>query len=136
MPEAAASPLVIPIRTQDDVVRVRQFVRAEATACGFSLVDLTKLVTAASELGRNALKYGGGGEMSATRLNTGNRSGIQLIFTDRGPGIPDIDEAMRDGYTTGNGLGLGLGGTRRLVNQFEIESTPGEGTAVTIIKWK
>jgi serine/threonine-protein kinase RsbT len=102
---------------------------------GFSLVDQTKLVTAASELARNTIIYGGGGEMQAELLN-GPRSGIRLTFEDKGPGIPDLDMALRDGFTTGSGLGLGLGGAKRLVNDFEIFSKLGQGTKVTITRWK
>jgi serine/threonine-protein kinase RsbT len=127
---------LVPIAREDDVVRVRQAVRARATACGFSLVDQTKLVTAASELGRNTLKHGGGGEMRLTRLEHDGRTGLRLVFSDRGPGIADIEEALRDGFTTGTGLGLGLGGSKRLVNEFEIESAPGQGTTIRVVKWK
>jgi serine/threonine-protein kinase RsbT len=127
---------VVPIRVEDDVVRVRQATRSAASSLGFSLVDQTKVVTAASELGRNTLKYGGGGEMRMNELRTDGRSGLELTFTDTGPGIPDIDTAMKDGYTTGAGLGLGLGGARRLVNEFSLDSAPGRGTTVRIVKWK
>jgi serine/threonine-protein kinase RsbT len=127
---------VLPIVREDDVVRLRQAVRAEAADCGFSLVDQTKLVTAASELGRNALKYGGGGDARMTRLERDGRVGIRLVFADEGPGIADVEEALKDGFTTGTGLGLGLGGSKRLVNEFEIESAPGRGTRVRVIKWK
>lgn len=126
----------LPIRTEDDVVRVRQAVRADAAEMGFSLIDQTKLVTAASELARNALKHGGGGSARMERVHNGPRAGLRLVFTDEGPGIADVEEALRDGFTTGTGLGLGLGGARRLVNDFEIESRPGHGTTVTIVKWK
>lgn len=125
----------VPIRAEDDVVRVRQAVRAETVTLGFSLVDQTKLVTAASELGRNALKYGGGGELRMERLTAGARTGLRLTFRDEGPGIPDVEQALRDGFTTGAGLGLGLGGARRLVHEFEIDSAPGRGTTVRITKW-
>lgn len=127
---------VIPINREDDVVRLRQAVRAEAAACEFSLVDQTKLVTAASELGRNTLKYGGGGDARMTRLERDGRIGISLVFADEGPGITDVEQALKDGFTTGTGLGLGLGGSKRLVNEFEIESVPGRGTRVKVIKWK
>ena len=119
-----------------DVTRVRQTVRAWATELGFSLVDQTKLVTAASELGRNTLVHGGGGTLRLEILNNGGRLGLRLTFEDRGPGIADIDQAMQDGYTTKGGLGLGLGGARRLANEFEIASRPGEGTRVSITRWK
>jgi serine/threonine-protein kinase RsbT len=124
------------VRTSEDIVRMRQFVREQAIALGFSLVDQTKLVTAASELGRNILNYGGGGEMQAVRLAEGNRIGLRLTFIDHGPGIPDIALAMKDGYTTGGGMGLGLGGAKRLSSEFSIESQVGNGTRVTITRWR
>ena len=126
----------LPIRTDMDVVQVRQIVRAWAGELSFSLVDQTKLITAASELARNTLQHGGGGNMRLESLNDGVKRGLRLVFEDKGPGIPDISLAMRDGYTTGGGLGMGLPGTRRLVNEFNIASSPGEGTTVTIVKWK
>jgi len=129
-------PLVQPIRTSADVVRVRQIARERALAQGFSLVDQTKLVTAASELARNTLEYGGGGEVTVELLNESVRRGVRLTFTDKGPGIADIDLALKDGYTTGNGLGLGLSGARRLSNEFSIESKLGEGTRVAITRWR
>lgn len=125
-----------PIRSSDDVVLVRQLVRAWAVEMGFSLVDQTKLVTATSELARNTVDYGGGGVVSLEALSDGARVGLRLVFEDQGPGIPDIELALKDGWTSGNGLGLGLSGARRLVNDFEIHSRPGEGTRVTITKWK
>ena len=125
----------MPLRTSDDVVRVRQAVRARAVAIGFSLVDQTKIVTAASELARNTVVYGGGGEMRIEVLRNGQRRGVRLTFSDTGPGIRDIDQAMRDGFTTGNGLGLGLSGAKRLCNEFDIKSVPGAGTTVTIARW-
>ena len=115
---------------------MRQLVREQAIALGFSLVDQTKLVTAASELGRNILNYGGGGEMQMMRLAEGARVGLKLVFVDQGPGIPDIELAMKDGYTTGGGMGLGLGGAKRLSNEFSINSEVGSGTKVTIARWK
>ena len=124
------------VRSAEDIVRMRQLVREQAVALGFSLVDQTKLVTAASELGRNILNYGGGGEMQIIRLAEGVRIGLKLVFVDRGPGIPDIALAMKDGYTTGGGMGLGLGGAKRLSNEFSIESKVGSGTTVTITRWK
>jgi serine/threonine-protein kinase RsbT len=124
------------VRDSDDVVKVRQAVREWAVACGFSLVDQTKVVTAASELARNAVLYGGGGTVRLESLNDGVRRGLRLVFEDQGPGIPDVDQALRDGFTTGAGLGLGLGGARRLVNDFHIDSKPGSGTRVTITRWK
>jgi serine/threonine-protein kinase RsbT len=126
---------VVRVQSQDDVVQVRQKVRAEATALGFSLVDLTKLVTAASELARNTLVHGGGGLVRIAVLERDGRRGLRLTFADEGPGIPDIDRALTDGYTSGGGLGLGLGGARRLVNEFEIDTRPGAGTRVTVVKW-
>jgi serine/threonine-protein kinase RsbT len=121
---------------ESDVVKVRQAVRALAVESKFSLVDQTKVVTAASELGRNLLIYGGGGEVRMELLENGARRGLRVVFEDHGPGIPDVDMALRDGYTTGTGMGLGLGGARRLVNEFEIVSKPAEGTRVTITKWR
>ena len=124
------------LRAAADVVQVRQLVRARAAELGFSLVDQTKIVTAASELARNTLDYGGGGTVTLEQVNEGLRRGLRLVFEDRGPGIADVNLALRDGYTTGSGLGLGLGGSRRLVNEFTIHSRPGEGTRVTIARWK
>lgn len=125
-----------PIATVDDVGRVRQIARERASDLKFSLVDQTKLVTAASELARNTLEHGGGGSMSVDMIVNGNRKGIRLTFSDRGPGIPNLELAFRDGYSTGTGLGLGLGGSRRLVNEFNIQSEVGLGTTVSIIRWK
>lgn len=124
------------LANDQDIVIVRQAARAWAVEAGFSLVDQTKLVTAASELARNTVTYGGGGTVRLELLNEGLRRGLRLSFEDQGPGIPDIDLALKDGYTTGGGLGLGLGGAKRLVNEFEIDSRPGEGTRVTITRWK
>ena len=124
------------IRSSEDVVRVRQVARERAVAQGFSLVDQTKLVTAASELARNTLEYGGGGEVTVELLNESVRKGVRLTFSDKGPGIADIELALKDGYTTGNGLGLGLSGARRLSNEFTIESKLGEGTRVAITRWR
>jgi len=126
----------VPIATDDDIVRVRQRVRDTAVSLGFSLVDQTKLVTAASELARNALVYGLGGTVRIETLLNDRRSGLRLIFEDHGPGIADTALALTDGYTTGNGLGLGLSGARRLCQDFELVSRPGEGTRVTIARWK
>ncbi|MEU1511796.1 anti-sigma regulatory factor [Streptomyces sp. NPDC005811] len=125
----------LPIRSDLDLVRVRQHVRQASATLGFGLVDQTKLVTAASELARNTLVYGGGGEVTATRVGDGRREGLRLTFSDRGPGIPDLERALSDGYTSGDGLGLGLGGARRLVHEFAIDSTPGVGTTVTVTSW-
>jgi serine/threonine-protein kinase RsbT len=131
-----ATRTTLPLRNDEDVVGLRKQVRERAVAIALSLVDQTKLVTAASELARNTLKYGGGGEVHLDALSDGLRKGIGLIFVDNGPGISDIEQALRDGFTSGGGLGLGLGGSRRLVEEFEIDSRQGEGTAVSIVKWK
>lgn len=127
---------VLPIRSSDDVVRVRQSVRTRAVEIGLGLVDQTKIITAASELARNTLDYGGGGEVRVDVVQEGARKGVRLSFVDQGPGIADIAQALTDHYTTGGGLGLGLGGAKRLSNEFHIESTPGVGTRVTIARWK
>jgi serine/threonine-protein kinase RsbT len=127
---------VMDVRTQHDIVLVRQSVRAWAIEQGLGLVDQTKIVTAASELARNTVEYGGGGTVTFEALSEGLRKGVRLIFEDRGPGIADIGKALTDGYTTGSGMGLGLSGSRRLVNEFDIWSKPGEGTRVTITRWK
>lgn len=123
------------IRSEQDVVLGRQAVRKLAQECGLRLVDQTKLVTAVSELARNAVIYGGGGDMDWEIVEEGARKGVQLVFRDTGPGIPDLKQAMTDGWTSGNGLGLGLAGAKRLVDKFEIQSAPGQGTRVTITKW-
>jgi serine/threonine-protein kinase RsbT len=127
---------MIEVRSADDVVRVRQKVRAKALEAGLSLVDQTKVVTAASELARNMLDYGGGGTAMIELVDNGAHRGMRLTFEDRGPGIADIELALRDGYTSGSGLGLGLGGARRLSSEFAIDSKPGEGTKITIARWK
>jgi serine/threonine-protein kinase RsbT len=124
------------VRSSEEIVLVRQAVRAWAAELGFSLVDQTKIVTAASELARNTVHYGGGGSVRLEMLNNGTRRGLRLTFEDQGPGIPDIESAMKDGYTTGHGLGMGLGGAKRLSNEFEISSRVGEGTRVSIARWK
>ncbi|HTA02807.1 MAG TPA: ATP-binding protein [Streptosporangiaceae bacterium] len=125
-----------PIKSGDDVVRVRQLVRTAAAAGGLSLVDQTKLVTAASELARNALVHGGGGAARVEAITAANgRRGIRVTFTDSGPGIPDLEMALTDGWTTGGGLGLGLSGARRLVDEFSLTSEPGAGTSVVVSKW-
>ena len=126
----------LPCETSEDVVRVRQAVRAWAVELGFSLVDQTKIVTAASELARNTVVHGGGGTCELESLQTDHRRGLRLTFVDQGPGIADIAQALRDGFTSGNGLGLGLGGARRLSNEFDIRSQPGAGTRVQITRWK
>jgi serine/threonine-protein kinase RsbT len=125
----------LPIRSQEDVVLVRQAVRRRAAQTGMNLVDQTKIVTAASELARNTLIYGGGGTMDLEVLKEDRRSGLRLVFEDHGPGIPNIQEALRDGFTSGNGLGLGLGGAKRLSSEFDIVSEVGQGTKVTIVRW-
>jgi len=132
----ASVDIVLPLRSAEDIVRMRSIVREHAIHQGLSLVDQTKLVTAASELARNALDYGGGGEVRIVPVRDGLRRGVRLFFEDQGPGIPDVELAMRDGYTTGNGLGLGLGGARRLCNEFLLESHAGSGTRVTIARWR
>jgi serine/threonine-protein kinase RsbT len=126
----------VAIHREDDVVRVRQVARQWSIELGFSLVDQTKIVTAASELARNTKVYGGGGAMVVESIEENGRRGLRLTFSDQGPGIPDVPAALRDGYTTGSGLGLGLGGARRLVNEFHVSSTVGEGTRVVVVKWK
>ncbi|GLZ56833.1 MULTISPECIES: anti-sigma regulatory factor [Micromonospora] len=123
------------VRSDEDVVRVRQLVRAVAVASKLSLVDQTKLVTAASELARNTLVYGGGGSVEVTIVDNGRRKGVQIVFADSGPGIADLDLAMTDGYTSGGGLGLGLSGSRRLVDEFQIETSAETGTRITVTKW-
>jgi serine/threonine-protein kinase RsbT len=125
----------IEVTTDQDVVRVRQLVRTVAVEVKLSLVDQTKLVTAASELARNTLVYGGGGTVEIGRIENGRRSGIRIVFADNGPGIADLDLALTDGYTTGSGLGLGLSGARRLVDDFDIETAVGQGTSITVTKW-
>lgn len=127
---------VQPLKSSNDVVLARQKVRQWATELRFSLVDQTKLVTAASELARNALDHGKGGAMTMESLANGAKAGLRLIFEDQGPGIPNIEQALKDGFTTGSGMGLGLGGSKRLVNEFSIESEVGKGTKVTVIRWK
>lgn len=126
----------MPINSSEDIVVVRQAVRKKAVALGFGLVDQTKFVTASSELARNTLDYGGGGTVQLDIVQNDRRSGLRVIFEDRGPGIPDIDLALSDGFTSGNGMGLGLGGAKRLSHEFEIWSKPGEGTRVSILRWK
>jgi serine/threonine-protein kinase RsbT len=127
---------VVPLRAEQDIVVARQHVRRLTQEAGFGLVDQTKMVTAASELARNTLIYGGGGDMRWEMLNEGARRGVRLHFVDEGPGIPDLDKALTDGWTSGSGMGLGLSGAKRLVNEFEIETAPGRGTRVTVTRWK
>ena len=124
------------VTSSADIVLVRQIVRKWSVELGFSLIDQTKIVTAASELARNMVDYGGGGKLRLEALSEGIRRGLRLTFEDQGPGIPDIELALKDGYTTGGGLGLGLSGSKRLVNEFEIVSRVGEGTRITLTKWK
>jgi serine/threonine-protein kinase RsbT len=126
----------IPVRSVDDIIKARQLVRDSAIAQGLSLVDQTKLITAASELARNTLVHGKGGDMRLEQLNDGARRGIRVTFSDQGPGITDMALAMKDGYSSAGGLGLGLGGAKRLVNEFKIESEPGKGTKVMILRWR
>ena len=125
----------ITVASDQDVVRVRQLVRTVAVSVKLSLVDQTKLVTAASELARNTLVYGGGGTVEVSRVDGGRRAGIRIVFSDQGPGIANLDLALTDGYTTGGGLGLGLSGARRLVDEFDIDTAVGRGTNVTVTKW-
>ena len=126
----------LPVVTSDDVVRVRQVVRRQAVEAGLGLVDQTKIVTAASELARNLLDHAGGGVVQVETISEVGRRGVRLIFEDHGPGIKDIEKALTDGYTTGKGLGLGLGGARRLSNEFKIDTKVGEGTRITIARWR
>jgi serine/threonine-protein kinase RsbT len=134
-PDEETGPSHHPIATESDVVRIRQVVRTVAVAAKLSLVDQTKMVTAASELARNTLVYGGGGSMMIEIVDNGRRRGVRAVFTDTGPGIPDLDLALTDGWTSGSGLGLGLSGSRRLVDDFTLDSSPGVGTTIRIVKW-
>ncbi|MBL3669986.1 anti-sigma regulatory factor [Streptomyces sp. M2CJ-2] len=134
-PTASGVEACLPIRSDMDLMWVRQHVRQAAAVLGFGLVDQTKLVTAASELARNTLVHGGGGQMDVSRVSAGCGGGLRLTFTDSGPGIPDLERALSDGYTSGGGLGMGLGGARRLVHDFEVESTVGSGTTVRVTSW-
>jgi serine/threonine-protein kinase RsbT len=124
------------ISSSADIVKVRQIVRDWAVSLGFSLVEQTKMVTAASELARNTLEHGGGGMVQMQVLNNESRRGLKLTFSDEGPGIKDVDQAMKDGFSTGSGMGLGLGGAKRLVNEFSLDSAPGRGTKVIITRWR
>lgn len=126
----------LPIRSGEDVVRIRQAVRQRAVSMGFSLVEQTKIVTAASELARNTLEHGGGGELQLVEVEAAGRRGLRLTFIDSGPGIPDIAQALKDGFSTGGGLGLGLGGAKRLMNDLHVESQPGAGTRIQTTRWK
>jgi len=127
---------LIGLRSMDDIIKARQLVRDCAILQGLSLVDQTKVVTAASELARNVLVHGGGGSVRLEAVVNGSRRGLRMEFVDQGPGIPDVQQALRDGFSTGAGLGLGLGGAKRLVNEFAIESAPGSGTRVVIARWR
>ena len=127
---------ILPVREASDILLVRQFVRECATELGFSILDQTKLVTAASELGRNTLIHGGGGMMLLETLVSHDRRGLRLTFEDKGPGIANVEQAMTNGFTTNGGLGLGLGGSKRLVDEFEVVSRVGDGTRVTATRWK
>ncbi|EPD64081.1 MULTISPECIES: anti-sigma regulatory factor [Streptomyces] len=135
MPTSAGVEACLPIRSDMDLVWVRQHVRQAASLLGFGLVEQTKLVTAASELARNTLVHGGGGRMDSARVTRNRAVGLQLAFCDEGPGIADLEQALSDGYTSGGGLGMGLGGARRLVHEFSLESTVGVGTTVTVVSW-
>jgi serine/threonine-protein kinase RsbT len=135
-PGSSSPPDTLPVRSDEQIVRLRQFVREKAVAQGLSLIDQTKFVTAASELARNTLIYGGGGDVHCYVVERNGRRGLKLEFVDNGPGIPDIQRALSDGFTSGSGLGLGLGGAKRLCDEFDIRSAPGEGTHVSITKWK
>jgi serine/threonine-protein kinase RsbT len=128
--------MVLAIRASEDIVRMRQVVREHAVALGFSIVEQTKVITAASELARNILNYAGSGEMAIEPVAANGRQGLKLVFSDKGPGIADIALAMKDGYTTGGGMGLGLGGSKRLASEFHIESQVGVGTRVSLTRWR
>lgn len=134
--EGGHGPTVVPIRSGDDLMPARQAVRTAAVEAGFSLVDQTKMVTAASELVRNCYVHGGGGTLTVERVNSRDRPGLRLTVSDKGGGISDVEAALADGYSTGMGLGYGLGGVRRLVDEFQIESEPGKGTTVTAVRWR
>ena len=135
-PAIVSKQLMFDLQSDVDVVAARHGVREWAREIGLTVLDLTKVVTAASELARNAVVHGGGGVMCLQMVRQTNRDGLRMTFSDRGPGIPEIDRAMEDGYSTGNGMGIGLPGARRLVNEFDLASTPGEGTSITIVRWK
>jgi serine/threonine-protein kinase RsbT len=126
----------VSITSSGDIVKVRQLVRQWAISLGFNLVEQTKMVTAASELARNTVDHGGGGQVRMQALNNELRCGLKLTFSDEGPGIADLEQALTDGFTTGSGMGLGLSGSKRLANEFDIESAPGRGTRVTITRWR
>jgi serine/threonine-protein kinase RsbT len=128
--------IVMPLRSDEDVVRLRKTVRESLVSAGFSLIEQTKMITAASELARNTVTYGGGGESHVVKMTQGGKRGVRLIFIDRGPGIADVGLALTDGYTTGGGMGLGLSGAKRLADEFDLQTEVGKGTTVTITKWK
>jgi serine/threonine-protein kinase RsbT len=136
MPVIVDATETMPVLAAEDVVRVRQAVRAQSVLLGFRLVDQTKIITAASEIARNTVDYGGGGTLAIETVRSGTRRGLRLIFTDQGPGIADISKALQDGYTTGKGMGLGLSGAKRLSNEFDIRSEPGKGTTIALTRWK
>jgi serine/threonine-protein kinase RsbT len=136
MKTAEPGAVVMPLYSDEDVVRLRKLVRDELAAMGFGIVDQTKMITAASELARNTLKYGKGGECHLNKLTASPKLGVELVFTDNGPGIDDVALALTDGYTSGGGLGLGLSGAKKLSDEFHLETEPGKGTDVTIRKWK
>ncbi len=133
---AAKEAVEVSIASEGDIVRARQAVRTLATELGFGITDVTRVITAAAELARNVFRYAGSGVMHCRTLDEGGRIGIELIFEDHGPGIADVEQALQEGYTTSKGLGMGLPGTRRLMDEMEIQSTPGEGTLVTVRKWR
>jgi serine/threonine-protein kinase RsbT len=134
--KTATGAIILAVRSDEDVVRLRKAIREQLITIGLSLVDQTKMVTAASELARNVLRYGGGGECHVVQVTNGTRCGVCLTFVDEGPGIPDVELALTDGYTTGGGMGLGLSGAKRLSDEFDLQTTPGHGTTVKITKWK
>jgi len=129
------APKTLPLRCESDIVQARREVRDLTIRLGWSLIEQTKFVTATSEIARNTLVHGRGGQMTVEEFSRDGRHGIRLVFTDEGPGIPDLVLAMRDGYTTGNGMGLGLSGSKRLVNEFDLQSEVGKGTRITLVKW-
>lgn len=133
--EEQGPPELLEVRSHEDIVRARRLARERAVMAGLRLVDQTKLITAVSELARNMTRYAGGGTVAVSIVANSGRRGVRASFHDEGPGIPDVEQAMRNGYTTGTGLGLGLGGAKRLVHEFDIETAPGEGTAVTVVMW-
>jgi serine/threonine-protein kinase RsbT len=135
-PPIVSKQMLFDLQSDTDVVAARHGVREWAREIGLTVLDLTKVVTAASELARNAIVHGGGGVMCLQMVRQTNRDGLRMTFSDRGPGIAEVDRAMKDGYSTGGGMGIGLPGAKRLVNEFDLSSTPGEGTSITIVRWK